>query len=230
MARVKLWVVLSCIILVGILGMEPALAQEPYDPEKELGIVRVVGTPDFVVSLFQDGTIHYYAIRGRRNGFLVGVTPPGWRNDTLSPRLIDSVRRNVNVAELYNLGGGEYRAILYEDGIQIDSGTFAGAGPVGSGIIVRQDRFTAETVPFPETAPSSNLPTTSTSPSTASSGDKGASDRANGSFDGTFYTVVSGDNLFRIALRFNTTFGALMRLNNISNANLIYAGQRLRIR
>lgn len=41
------------------------------------------------------------------------------------------------------------------------------------------------------------------------------------------YVVRPGDTLFGIALRFNTTVGALQRANNISNPNLIFVGQRL---
>ena len=43
------------------------------------------------------------------------------------------------------------------------------------------------------------------------------------------YTVVSGDNLSSIAAKFNTTISNLCALNNISNPNLIYAGQVLKI-
>jgi LysM repeat protein len=43
----------------------------------------------------------------------------------------------------------------------------------------------------------------------------------------TTYVVRPGDTLSGIAARFGTTVGALSRLNNISNANMIYFGQRL---
>lgn len=43
------------------------------------------------------------------------------------------------------------------------------------------------------------------------------------------YTVRSGDTLFSIGLRFNTTVAALALLNNIVNPNLIFAGQVLRL-
>lgn len=47
---------------------------------------------------------------------------------------------------------------------------------------------------------------------------------------GTTYTVVSGDRLFRIALRFNTTIEAIVAANPfITNPNLIYPGQVLTI-
>lgn len=46
----------------------------------------------------------------------------------------------------------------------------------------------------------------------------------------TYYTVVRGDNLYKIARRFGTTINSIIQLNNIQNPNLIYPGQRLLIR
>ncbi len=43
------------------------------------------------------------------------------------------------------------------------------------------------------------------------------------------YVVQPGDNLFRIALRFNITVETLAQYNNILNPTQIYAGQELRI-
>ena len=43
----------------------------------------------------------------------------------------------------------------------------------------------------------------------------------------TVYTVVSGDTLSEIARDYNTTVYNLVVLNNISNPNLIYPGQRI---
>lgn len=45
----------------------------------------------------------------------------------------------------------------------------------------------------------------------------------------TTYTVKKGDTLSEIAVRFNTTVSALVKLNGIKNPNLIYPGQRLKI-
>lgn len=50
---------------------------------------------------------------------------------------------------------------------------------------------------------------------------------AAGSGCARFYTVMYGDNLFRIALRFNTSTYALQQLNGLSNPNFVYAGQVL---
>ena len=44
------------------------------------------------------------------------------------------------------------------------------------------------------------------------------------------YTVVRGDTLSEIAVRFNTTVNYLAKLNNIKNVNLIYVGQVLKIK
>lgn len=44
------------------------------------------------------------------------------------------------------------------------------------------------------------------------------------------YTVVKGDNLTKIANKFNTTVNELVRLNNITNPNRIEIGQVLKIR
>ncbi|MBI3913559.1 MAG: LysM peptidoglycan-binding domain-containing protein [Chloroflexi bacterium] len=43
----------------------------------------------------------------------------------------------------------------------------------------------------------------------------------------SLYTVVSGDNLFRIAVRYSTSIYALALVNGIPNPNLIFAGQTL---
>lgn len=44
------------------------------------------------------------------------------------------------------------------------------------------------------------------------------------------YIVVTGDTLSKIAARYNTTVDELARLNNISNPNLIYVGQVIKIK
>jgi len=41
------------------------------------------------------------------------------------------------------------------------------------------------------------------------------------------YTVVRGDTLSKIALEYGTTVNSLVSLNNISNPNLIYVGQKI---
>ena len=46
----------------------------------------------------------------------------------------------------------------------------------------------------------------------------------------TWYTVKRGDTLTKIANQFGTTWQKLKALNNIPNANLIYVGQRLKVK
>lgn len=43
------------------------------------------------------------------------------------------------------------------------------------------------------------------------------------------YVIVSGDNLTKIAKNFDTTVDELVKLNNIANPDLIYAGDTLKI-
>lgn len=45
-----------------------------------------------------------------------------------------------------------------------------------------------------------------------------------------YYTVVKGDTLSKIAKMYGTTVNNLKTLNNIQNANLIYVGQKLRVK
>lgn len=45
-----------------------------------------------------------------------------------------------------------------------------------------------------------------------------------------YYTVKSGDNLTKIAKKYGTTVSQLVSWNNIKNANLIYTGQKLRVK
>ncbi|MCK4403966.1 MAG: LysM peptidoglycan-binding domain-containing protein [candidate division Zixibacteria bacterium] len=55
---------------------------------------------------------------------------------------------------------------------------------------------------------------------------KKAKTRGSGSF---IYTVKKGDNLTKLALKFNTTAGELRRLNSLKNPHRISPGQKLRI-
>lgn len=45
-----------------------------------------------------------------------------------------------------------------------------------------------------------------------------------------YYTIVQGDNLNKIAKKYGTTVNQLVSWNNIKNANLIYVGQKIRVR
>ena len=48
--------------------------------------------------------------------------------------------------------------------------------------------------------------------------------------DKEYYIVKYGDTLWGISRRFNTTVDKLVALNNIANRDLIYVGQKLRIK
>lgn len=45
-----------------------------------------------------------------------------------------------------------------------------------------------------------------------------------------YYVVKSGDNLTKIAKKYSTSVDKLVKLNNIKNKNLIYVGQKLRVK
>ncbi len=45
-----------------------------------------------------------------------------------------------------------------------------------------------------------------------------------------YYTVISGDYLSKIAPKYNTTWQKIAKLNNLKNPNLIYPGQKLRVK
>lgn len=45
-----------------------------------------------------------------------------------------------------------------------------------------------------------------------------------------YYTIVKGDNLTKIAKKFGTTVNQLVAWNNIKNPNLIYSGQKIRVK
>lgn len=51
-----------------------------------------------------------------------------------------------------------------------------------------------------------------------------------GSSKAEYYTVQPGDNLSRIAAKHGTTWQELQKLNGLQNPNLIYSGQRLRVK
>lgn len=51
-----------------------------------------------------------------------------------------------------------------------------------------------------------------------------------GASQAQYYTVQSGDTLSGIASRYGTTWQKLQAMNGISNPNLIYAGQRIRVK
>ena len=45
-----------------------------------------------------------------------------------------------------------------------------------------------------------------------------------------YYTVKRGDNLTKIAKKYSTSVAKLVSLNTIKNPNLIYVGQKLRVK
>lgn len=59
---------------------------------------------------------------------------------------------------------------------------------------------------------------------------KGQSGSSGSSSTAQYYTVVKGDTLSAIAKKYGTTVAKLVELNNIANPNLIYVGQKIRVK
>ncbi|MBI5930918.1 MAG: LysM peptidoglycan-binding domain-containing protein [Chloroflexi bacterium] len=78
---------------------------------------------------------------------------------------------------------------------------------------------TAYTVVPTTYTPPVTIPTTVTYPTTTTST----------SYSGQTHVVQQGENLYRIALRYGVSMSALITLNGITNPNVIYVGQVLRI-
>ena len=51
-----------------------------------------------------------------------------------------------------------------------------------------------------------------------------------GASSAQYYTVQSGDTLSGIAAKYGTSYQKVAQLNGISNPNVIYVGQRLRVK
>lgn len=193
------------------LPLEPA-------PVREVA-PRIVEDPNLVVFLESNNALVFYEINGNSEGVLVGAIQPGWRNDAAPGGLISRIVRGDGVAaELYHNEGSTYTALLRNaNGSERVQRSFTAPARVPNGGAV----VTTTVVQQP--------PPTANQSAPSSSGDNGASARANGTFDGTYYTVAAGDYLYRIALRFNTTVGAIQAANSLANPNRIEVGQRLRI-
>lgn len=48
--------------------------------------------------------------------------------------------------------------------------------------------------------------------------------------EAVYHTVVAGENLYRISVKYNTTVDKILKLNNLKNADKIIEGQKLRVK
>lgn len=87
---------------------------------------------------------------------------------------------------------------------------------------------TSESTPIPTATPFARTPepTIVASPTAEAT----ATQTTVGSGEEVEYTVEAGDTLFAIAERFETTVDAIMELNDIEDASLIFVGQVLTVR
>jgi N-acetylmuramoyl-L-alanine amidase len=48
--------------------------------------------------------------------------------------------------------------------------------------------------------------------------------------EAVYHTVVAGETLYRISVKYNTTVDKILKLNNLKNADRIVEGQKLRVK
>ena len=128
--------------------------------------------------------------------------------------------RGSNVAwweARYGKNNGSYSsAYPCHDGVDLHQYTSKGTCPgIGSGVDMNRLTGTKGMEWFTGGATPAPAPKPTPAPQPAS---------------GDYYTVVKGDNLTKIAQRYGTTVANLVAWNGIKNPNLIYPGQKLRVR
>lgn len=125
-------------------------------------------------------------------------------------RLVHTVRRGDTVFDLARLYGSSIEAILVANGL-----------PDNGFISINQ----ALIIPVLVTVPATPVPQPTSAPSQPGNP---PSPVVTAPPAGTaIYQVGRGDTLASISASFNTTVGAIVQLNGITNPNLIYIGQRL---
>ena len=128
--------------------------------------------------------------------------------------------RGSNVAwweARYGKNNGSYSsAYPCHDGVDLHQYTSKGTCPgIGSGVDMNRLTGTKGMEWFTGGATPAPAPKPTPAPQPAS---------------GDYYTVVKGDNLTKIAQKYGTTVANLVAWNGIKNPNLIYPGQKLRVR
>jgi LysM repeat protein len=162
-------------------------------------------TPDFVVPT-QEGTV---------TPVPTTVPPPTVFVPTPTPGLPPGF--NTTIVYTVQAGDSVY-TIAQRYGSTVDAIATAN-GLSNAGLI-----FVGQTLVVPIRSTVTQPPTFTPAPTNPGTGTGGPTVPGGGS-----YTVVAGDTLYAISLRFNSTVATLAALNNIVNPNLIYPGQVLRV-
>ncbi len=193
------------------IGFDPSYVRvEDADPDKE-GIQIGAGVMPVPAQVMQNeanndaGLITYYVAKdsqsvGSRSGTVASFTVRGVAEGGSPLRF--------NVAKLFD---SEEQPLAVQE--QVDGLVIVGAGdgaPEPTTEIAPTQAVVAET-PAPSTPAPSPVPA---SPSTAS---------------GIYHTVQSGENLFRIGLRYGATVDAIVAANNLPDRGSVRAGQVLLI-
>lgn len=131
------------------------------------------------------------------------TTPP--ITDEFPNQILHIVQRGDTVSSLALRYNSTTQAIIAANGLDSSALIFAGQG------LIIPVRSLPTSTPVPE-QPTQVVPTATTTPLPPTP---------------TAYVIQRGDSLTSIAARFNTTVGALVQQNGITNPNRIFAGQQL---
>ena len=153
-----------------------------------------------------------------------GVASPTPAVDPNFPtEIIHVVALNETVGLLAQRYGSTVEAIIAANGLNSDALIF-----VGQELIIPVPQGQPTPVPQPTATPGGSLPTPTPIGILPTATPIGIVGGEPGTGFAT-YTVVGGDNLTRIASRYNVNLQTLVQLNGILNPNLIKVGQVLRV-
>jgi len=134
-------------------------------------------------------------------------------SDIFLNTIIHTVRAGDTVSRLASLYGSTTPAIIAANGLDENALIFVGQQLV---------------IPVKLAAPATVTPTnTPEVPPTEVPGPTAVPTQPPPQTGTQIYVVRPGDTLYRIAVNYHTTISALLQLNRITNANLIFVGQRI---
>lgn len=133
--------------------------------------------------------------------------------DDFPGRIFHTVRRGDTVFDLSRLYGSSMDAIIVANGLNSNGFLSVGQNLIVPVVVVVPTPVATAVPAQPTSVP---LPTTIPNP-----------DVVPPPLGTILYQVTYGDSLNNLAARFNTTVGAIVQLNGITNPNLIFVGQRL---
>lgn len=188
-------------------------------PTQESDALLPTATPfglDATATAFAGGGTPVPTQVGQPQATIVAVSPVPSATPNLNvlnpfpARLVHTVRRGDTVFDLARLYGSSVEAILVANGLQNN-----GFISINQALVIPV-LIAVPSTPVPAPTASAAQPNNTPSPVVTAPPSGTA-----------IYQVGRGDTLASISARFNTTVGAIVQLNGITNPNLIFVGQRL---